>query len=418
MNMSKFFLTFMLFFSFFFVVLPSSVSASTVLPWWEIQSVDTMKYSRDTSGQALHDPSFDTVIQRQITHVASTGATHVAIGTPYDEEFVPLLKRWVTTARAAGLHVWFRGNFSGWEKWFGYSSISRDEHKQKLSSFISQHSDLFVDGDIFSSCPECENGGPGDPRQTGDVQGFKQFLIDEYTISSQTFQKAHKNLLLTNSSNGDVARLIMDPETTRQLGGIITVDHYVKTTDRLTRDLADFAKKSGGKVILGEMGAPIPDIHGNMTEAEQKSWIADAFSKMAVMPEVIGVNYWVSEGGSTSLWNDDRSPRQAVSALQAAFLPSIWSGSIVDDENHPLSHVQVITLYKKTKSDANGMFRIAHLPKETNLEVSSPGFLSQSINTARSSPFQHIILLPAQRSFFQKIGHVFRLFFSKLLQKN
>ena len=57
--------------------------------WWAFQSVDTMKHSRDLAREKLHDASYDAVIDREVRAIAETGATHVAIATPYDEEFVP-----------------------------------------------------------------------------------------------------------------------------------------------------------------------------------------------------------------------------------------------------------------------------------------------------------------------------------------
>ena len=99
--------------------------------FWSVRSIDTMKYSRDLSRQKLQDPRFDSVIDSQVSAIANTGATHVAIDTPYDPEFLPLLKRWVAAARKYNLHVWFRGNFSGWEQWFGYSKIDRKTHLEK-----------------------------------------------------------------------------------------------------------------------------------------------------------------------------------------------------------------------------------------------------------------------------------------------
>ncbi|MDP3888564.1 MAG: hypothetical protein Q8Q24_00825, partial [bacterium] len=94
----------------------------------EFKSIDTMKYSRDIAREKLNDPSFDKVIDTQVKNIADTGATHVAIATPYDEEFLPILKRWVSSARKYNLKVWFRGNWSGWEGWFDYPKIDRSTH--------------------------------------------------------------------------------------------------------------------------------------------------------------------------------------------------------------------------------------------------------------------------------------------------
>ena len=67
--------------------------------FWNFQAIDTMKYSRDLSREKLNDLTFDITIERQIKQIADTGATHVGIATPYDEEFLPVLKRWVKYAR-------------------------------------------------------------------------------------------------------------------------------------------------------------------------------------------------------------------------------------------------------------------------------------------------------------------------------
>jgi hypothetical protein len=116
--------------------------------------------------------------------------------------------------------------------------------------------------------------------------------------------------------NGDAARAVMDRDTTKALGGIVVVDHYVATPEQLANDIRDYAYRSGGKVVLGEFGAPIPDIHGNMTEDQQALWIDNALRDISGIKELIGVNYWTNKGGSTQIWNDDDTPRTAVSVIK------------------------------------------------------------------------------------------------------
>lgn len=283
---------------------------------WELRSVDTVKYSRDLTGQMLERPEFDEVIEKQVADIASTGASHIALGSPYDAQYVPFLERWVKIARKHKLKVWFRGNFSGWEKWFNYEKITRDDHKRLLEEFILNNPDLFEDGDIFTSCPECENGGPGDPRQNGDVLGHRQFLIDEYNISLKSFGKINKKVNTGfYSMNYDVAKLIMDKPTTQALGGIVSIDHYVKDPKKVAKDAKEIALTSGGKVVLGEFGAPIPDINGDLSEIQQNQWIEEALKEVKNTPEIIGVNYWVNVGGSTRLWNEDGTRRLAADTI-------------------------------------------------------------------------------------------------------
>lgn len=349
-------------------------------PWWQIQSIDTMKFSRDTAGQKLNDKSFDKEIDKEMQDIADTGATHVAIGTPYDEMFVPFLERWVRSAREHGLKVWFRGNFSGWEGWFNQPKIDREEHKRLLQAFIINHADLFEDGDIFTGCPEAENGGPGDPRHTGDVAGHRQFLIDEHQIMQTSFAQIHKYVQFdANSMNGDVAQLIMDPATTQALGGIVVIDHYVPTTQQLADDVHKIAQKSGGKIILGEFGAPIPDLHGKMTEDQQAQWIHDALDKLSTMPEVIGLNYWTNKGGSTALWDENGDkPRKAVAVMKSFYTPLVLSGVVTDAHGQAVQGAEFTSTSRSTHTEVDGSFSLPHLASETVAHINAEGL--QPIN--------------------------------------
>jgi len=360
--------------------------------FWKVQSIDTMKYSRDLAREKLNDRSFDKVIDGQIKAIADTGATHVAIATPYDSEFAPFLKRWVVSARKHGLKVWFRGNFSGWEGWFGYSKISREEHTAKTEQFILKNKGLFEDGDIFTACPECENGGPGDPRLNRDIDGHRKFLIKEHKVMANVFKKINRDVIFNyNSMNGDVAFLIMNKATTSALGGVITIDHYVKTQKRLISDIKKLSAQGGGaKIVLGEFGAPIPDIHGNMSEIDQAKWIQNALSELISVPELVGVNYWVNIGGSTALWDGRLVPRSAVSVLKEFFAPAVITGFVKDELGRPIEGVEVKNSYRLTKTRDNGYFELPYYQyKNDKLNFSKSDFVEKTVSAGskESEPF-------------------------------
>jgi hypothetical protein len=377
------------------------------LSWWPVQSIDTMKYSRDLSASKKDDPTFDSFIDQHLADIAATGATHVAIATPYDAQFVPMLKRWVLFARRHDLKVWFRGNFSGWEGWFGVSRITREEHKKLLQEFLKKNPDLFEDGDIFTACPECENGGPGDPRQTGDTEGFRQFLRDERQIAVAAFSASNKQVdVNVFSMNGDVARLIMNPVTTKQLGGRVTVDHYVKTPDQLVKDLNDFAAQSQGKVLLGEYGAPIPDIHGHFTEEQQAQWISDSLEKLATLPNMDGLNYWVGLGGSTSLWREAGKPNTGVAVLKSYFQPSVAAGKVVDQFGQPLEKVHIDSVAKQTVSDSRGSYEIPYLsqlPETGRFLFTKAGYEAQTVHVDLHSTNSTIRMKKIDLNLWEKI---------------
>jgi hypothetical protein len=287
---------------------------------WQIRSIDTMKNSRDLARLKLDDRGYDREIDSQISKIALTGANYVAIGTPYDEEFIPYLRRWVQAARRHGLNVWFRGNFAGWEGWFDYPKIDKPTHTQKTKQFIENNPYLFENGDIFTSCPECENGLKlqHDPKS---ISEHRTFLIEQYNVSKQAFESIGKNVKTGYfSMNGDLARAVMDQETTRAVGGVVVVDHYVKSPKQLANDIQDFANRSKAKVMLGEFGAPIPDIHGKMTENEQNEWISEALMQIADIPDLIGLNYWVNTGGTTALWTETGREKPVVKTLRDYYL--------------------------------------------------------------------------------------------------
>jgi hypothetical protein len=287
---------------------------------WEIQSIDTMKYSRDLAVEKANDTAFEKTISEQVRLIAETGATHVAIGTPYDDQFLPYMSKWTKEARKQRLKVWYRGNFAGWEGWFGYENISPSQHKAKLNQLIINNPDLFEDGDILTPCTECENGSIGDPRDTNKVQEFRDFLTDEYNICQESMRKIGKKVLCGYfSMNGDVAKLIMDEETTKALGGIVTIDHYTKTPDQLISYIRQISAQTNGQVVVGEIGAPIPDIHGNLSDKEQAAWMEEALTKLAEEKTVVGINYWTSFGGSTRLWNGEGVPGMTVEIIKKFF---------------------------------------------------------------------------------------------------
>ena len=382
--------------------------------FWKVQSIDTMKYSRDLSREKLYDKSFDSIIDDTMKKIAGTGATHVSIGTPYDKEFLPILNRWVDSARKNNLKVWFRGNWSGWEGWFGYQKISRDEHIVLTKNFILNNPNLFKDGDIFTACPECENGGPGDPRHNGDLSGHRAFLIKEYETTKRAFEKIGKNVRANfNSMNGDVAALVMDKATTKALGEIVAVDHYVATPDKLVADIKRLSMNSGGKVVLSEFGVPIPDINGKMSELEQAKWISSALEKLIKMEELEGLNYWVSIGGSTEIWPRNGAPRMAVQTITKFFNPEIISGFVTEESGQPIVGATIKGEYASIISGFNGHFKMPYLKdKPPKIEITASEYLAKTYTVDPNNDKQVEIILVKERiglvsRFWQFIKSIF-----------
>lgn len=96
----------------------------------------------------------------------------------------------------------------------------------------------------------------------------------------------------------------------------MVIDHYVNSPAKLASDAKSLAEQSGGKIVFGEIGVPIPDLNGEMSEDEQAEWIDKALNGLKEVPDVIGVNYWVNVGGSTQIWDSKGNPKKAVEIIK------------------------------------------------------------------------------------------------------
>lgn len=383
--------------------------------FWGLRSIDTMKYSRDLSREKLHDFSFDAIIDEQIKNIALVGATHVAIATPYDEEFLPILKRWVKAARKYGLNVWFRGNWSGWEGWFDYPAMSRQEHVMKTKNFILDNPELFENGDIFSGCPECENGGSGDPRSTGDVEGFRNFIIEEYKEAKSAMRGINKKVS-TNyfSMNGDVARLIMDEKTTAELDDTVTVDHYVKTPEELQKDVGILAEESNGYIVLGEFGAPIPDIHGDFSEEDQAEWMDQALGLLKGLSNLRGINYWSAVGGSTAIWEDGGRARESVKILNKYFNPNAAYGTVRDELDRPIPNAEVSYAGRGVSVDEKGYFEFPYVRSENvSMKITATGFIEREMEPDLYNRQMNIVLTKADESVIFALAKYLKSIFNR-----
>jgi len=402
-------------FFYFFLFKSSSYAADHTPQLWEIRSIDTMKFSRDLAREKANDKSFDQEIEDEVGKIKELGANYIAISTPYDDEFYPYLKRWVEFSRKSGLSIWFRGNWSGWEGWFNYpKTLARIEHIQKTRNFILQHPELFVDGDSFTACPECEYGGPGNPMDTHDYEGFRKFMIDEYREMNQAFiaigKKVRVNWL---SLNPDVAKSILDEGTVKTLDNLITLDYYVKEVTQLEKGLDNIKNKfSEARFLIGEFGAPIPDINGAMTDTEQAQFIRNILNYLGSRKDVIGINYWVLKGGSTSLINPDGSSRTAVEVIKNYYMPGIVKGTVINTINEQLKGIAVKTKDGlSTVTDDQGKYNLAVPagPLELTIEADRYKSAKRDIKVSRGSEnVLDIVLDPQNMSLWYRIRSAFQ----------
>ncbi|HUD18826.1 MAG TPA: glycosyl hydrolase [Patescibacteria group bacterium] len=350
---------------------------------WPVRSVDTMKTSRDMARVKLNDPSYDTSIQKELTRIKELGANYVTIDTPYDDEFYPYLLRWVTLARKTGLHVWFRGNFSGWEGWFDYpKNIDPQEHQRRTAEFIATHSELFQDGDAFDPCPECENAGFW--KQPEGNTAFNEFIMNQQVVLKNSFDQIHKNVHINwTSIIGGRAKEVLDTQAVRALGNLITIDHYVKTPKDMETYINYFSQSMKSDVLIGEFGAPIPDINGPMTEDQQANFVDSIFNVLYAKKQYVeGVNYFALSNGTTEIIDALGNVTKAYNVIKKYYIPGQITGDVTNTLGDFVSNEPVKTIdgTNQTVTDAKGKFSLVGPAVPTTIVVG--GKIYQSLQYA------------------------------------
>jgi hypothetical protein len=383
---------------------------------WKYQCIDTMKTSRDrarnwhTSEDAHNDAA------KQVRAIKSLGANCIAIDTPYDKEFLPYLKVWVKEARKQNLKIWFRGNFSSWEGWFDYpKGMSSEDLFTKTSAFITENRELFKDGDIFTAAPEGENGGPFNQVEIDEHESYRKFLLAEQQITKDAFAKIGKNVEVNwMSMNGGLAKRMFDQPTIDGLGKVVNLDHYIKTAPEMGEFIDYFAKKYGAKTVIGEFGAPIPQINGEMTEDEQAAFLDSLFQELYRHKDnVVGVNYWVLYDSSTALYNQDFTPRKAAGVVQKYFIPNIIKGKIVDEKHKPIlgAEVKIVDSQDSMITDKDGRFTLVTPDEKVTLYATNAERIpaQKEMNLSKKKTNVTLVLRSKDESWLEKFKNFFKI---------
>jgi hypothetical protein len=287
-----------------------------------------MKQSRDNAQailQGLQENSehMQGIINQEVRDIAALHTTHVAIGTPYDDQFLPVAQAYFKSAREHGLNVWWRSNFSEFEKdsgnpnqgWFGYQhNPNFMEQPQRIAQFIEQNGSLFRQGDIFTPWPEPENVIDFNNQK----DAYQSLLLADYQVS----QPLRDRGILAGyfSMNGDVAKNL-DPQIVQQIGNVVVVDHYVRTPQEMGDEIdALHQRYPGAEIVIGEFGAPIPDLNGSMDPQRQADFVGQLLNQIKRRGRIVkGLNYWDDIQGTTAIENTLADFRPVYKVLQNIF---------------------------------------------------------------------------------------------------
>jgi hypothetical protein len=280
-------------------------------------------------------------IEQWVAKAQVLGANYISVETPYDDpacgSALAYTKAWVYAIHAAGLSVWHRHMPLAFEGIYSSPKNNSTDYLQLIASYIINNPTLFQEGDIFTPIPEPQNGGILNHTycyenvcQFAGVTEFNQWLRDAINVSDAAF--VHLNLqgkvkigyygfdgfVAWGHNNPDWDGLLEDE--TVQVMGNITIDHYPEiVSDTMENSLNELEQRYPGvPIVIGEWGtisSGDPILQVEQTRAALRA---------ALLPSVIGVNYWhMGSGGNESLINEDFSENPHFFTVQQFFTNSL-----------------------------------------------------------------------------------------------
>ena len=129
-----------------------------------------------------------------------------------------------------------------------------------------------------------------------------------------------------------------------------------------------------------------------MTELEQRDWLAKLFVKLDKLDNLDGINYWLSYGGSTPLWDPNGKERLAAEVVRNAFGGNTLRAKLVDRKGVIITDAEVISLGETYLVDTNGVFSLPYLYEGQTLEISAKGYPKKTQITLNGKPGTQISL--------------------------
>lgn len=304
---------------------------------WSIQSVDSMKVTRDR----ICNPVTVSWINRWLAKAVELGANYVTVDTPYDSptcgNALAYTATWVRLIHAKGMHVWYRQVPLAWEGIYGRQKNTAVDYIGLIVRYIKQNGSLYRPGDIFTPIPEPQMGGivgancnPNQTCQFASPHRFNVWLRTAMTASRRAFQTigvqgmkigyfGFDGFITWGDNNPDWrGRSFLESQTVKEMGNI-TIDHYPQGTT-MAQDLAELHKVwPGVHIVIGEWGTKTAQ-----TGARAVSQVQAVMGAAASDPEVVGFNYWHlgspdNPAPKEALINSDFSDREQFHTVQSFY---------------------------------------------------------------------------------------------------
>ena len=294
---------------------PSIVPAVTVKASWSIQSVSSMKETKDR----ICNQRNESFIDNWVNAAYELGVNYIALETPYENPLcgnsLVYTGTWIKYIRGKNLKIWHRHMPLAFEGIYDVLKNPQVDNLKIIHDYIVNNPGFFAEGDIFTPIPEPQNGGvkgitycAQNICQFQSAVHFNSWLRMAMDISEQAFSAiglsgkikigyfGFDGFVAWGDNNPDWNGILEDATILKM--GNITIDHYPEIVgDTMENDLNELeARYPNIPIIIGEWGT----ISGSDTENQVLNSM-----KAAKRSSVVGFNYWhLGSGGKEALITD------------------------------------------------------------------------------------------------------------------
>ncbi len=344
---------------------PDLPDKKTTKSTWKLQSVDTMKWSKDT----MRGQKTESEILSLVKKDKKLGLTHMTVDCPYDDysDYDPVIEsgykeKWLNNIRANNMNVWHRQHFNEWEGDYDFQKITpRTTPSRALGdaagvlagtdtsswlylhyNYIKTHSSEFVAGDIFSPIAEIENAGYAGATtdQFSDAMELWEFIRDLITVCNRAFADIGLEDEIYIGFFGHSGYTVMNKidEFTVDCEKFLSIDHYVFDDTTMSSDLDTIIDYFDVPLHIGEWGN-----YQDSDETTNATLVTTIYNVFSGKTDIFGVSYWDDIGGSyESLLNSDLTEKENYYAVQNFFGgDAVFSISGVKSEPTKIKKIQL-----------------------------------------------------------------------------
>jgi hypothetical protein len=292
-----------------------------------MRSVDVMKYTKDTMQHQFTDARINNLVDT----LKSLNVDCIAIAIPMDasgdypasakpapRDAYVLTQAWADAIHGKGLHILWRGTWSGIEGINGFprrvgahrlpagtaASAATDGAATWLGKtyhYIVDHPAFFADGDLWAPLPERTEGIFQDatsflPHDGPGIQAnYLAFFTDLKKVSDAAFAKIGKRVVTGYSAN-NYSEVVSGwlPRDFFEAAGITSIDYYGRdhSPQELERDLRAMYSATGKPIFLQEWA---DYWNSQLAPRERKAYLHQIYSALGRLHRqgmLVGFNYW------------------------------------------------------------------------------------------------------------------------------